>query len=98
MNDAAGLIWSWQTHGHSNGLDQVSLAPAHFLLQVGDALSCAVERHPHAFGAGLSGSKSSLAGTTCPPHPGFMHGMCIRCGQVADAEDSSDVALRWVCC
>ena len=23
----------------------------------------------------------------CPPHPGFMHGMCIRCGQVqADAQ------------
>ena len=30
----------------------------------------------------------------CPPHPGFMHGMCIRCGAVEQDEGTSGVALR----
>ena len=46
---------------------------------------------PHT---GLLGSRADLGGEACPPHPGFMHGMCIRCGQEADGEDASDVALR----
>ncbi|BDA42625.1 probable RNA polymerase II subunit A C-terminal domain phosphatase [Coccomyxa sp. Obi] len=36
--------------------------------------------------------------SVCPPHPGFMYGMCIRCGTQADeAEADGDaIALRYI--
>jgi hypothetical protein len=34
------------------------------------------------------------AGAICPPHPGFMHGMCIRCcARKAEREDVDDSAV-----
>ena len=32
----------------------------------------------------------------CPPHPGLMHGMCIRCGQQVETDPAAadSVALR----
>ena len=32
------------------------------------------------------------AGAICPPHPGFMHGMCIRCCARKEREDVDDGA------
>ena len=29
---------------------------------------------------------TSKASDTCPPHPGFLRGMCIRCGQLQTQE------------
>lgn len=44
-------------------------------------------------------SKRRRVGTdqpVCPPHPGFMHGMCIRCGTfVAEAEQSA-IPLKYL--
>ena len=37
---------------------------------------------------------SSAEEETCPPHPGFMHGMCIRCGQMSQEQTTEGVALR----
>lgn len=37
-------------------------------------------------------------GPSCPPHPGFMGGICIRCGALKDEGDHGGeeaVALRW---
>ncbi|KAH7286304.1 hypothetical protein KP509_32G000100 [Ceratopteris richardii] len=35
----------------------------------------------------------------CPPHPGFLHGMCIRCGFLKPSDEEGDkhsVALRYI--
>ena len=33
-------------------------------------------------------------GAICPPHPGFMHGMCIRCcARKAERDDIDDAAV-----
>lgn len=45
-------------------------------------------------GTHANGGQESL----CPPHPGFMHGMCIRCGTQEDEADGSAVALRQEIC
>ena len=35
------------------------------------------------------------AAAQCPPHPGFIKGMCIRCGTLQSEEQALDgVALR----
>lgn len=45
------------------------------------------------------GSKEMLAySKTCPPHPGFMRGVCIRCGALRPESepDEGGVALRYI--
>ncbi len=41
---------------------------------------------------------AGAAGPSCPPHPGFMGGICIRCGAFKDddlhAAQEANVALR----
>lgn len=42
-------------------------------------------------------ARPTLAGT-CPPHPGFVHGMCIRCGASVGKTStgpSANVSLRY---
>ena len=43
---------------------------------------------------------SCPAAATCPPHPGLMGGVCIRCGEFVEPETESaasdGVALRWL--
>jgi len=49
-------------------------------------------------GAG-GGAAAAAAQSGCPPHPGFIRGICIRCGDresEADAQDEPAVTLRWV--
>lgn len=36
---------------------------------------------------------------SCPPHPGFLHGLCIRCGFLKPSDELNDernVALRYI--
>ena len=40
--------------------------------------------------AGIADAGRSL----CPPHPGMMHGICIRCGSVLEPVAEEHVALR----
>lgn len=41
-----------------------------------------------------SSSKKSTYEDMCPPHPGFIKGMCMRCGQIED--DESGVAFGYI--
>lgn len=36
------------------------------------------------------------AGAGCPPHPGFMGGICIRCGALKDEAEEQGVALSYI--
>ncbi|KAK9835002.1 hypothetical protein WJX81_003388 [Elliptochloris bilobata] len=38
----------------------------------------------------------AVAAESCPPHPGFMHGMCIRCGAVLEDDEATGLALRYI--
>eukprot|EP01018_Ginkgo_biloba_P006681 Gb_03795 [translate_table: standard] len=44
-------------------------------------------------------SQASSSQQTCPPHPGFMWGVCIRCGQMkppSELNDQTGVAFRYI--
>jgi hypothetical protein len=51
-------------------------------------------------GAAAAAAASAGSGAVCPPHPGFMRGICIRCGtaqpEEADPAAEPGVALRRV--
>ncbi|KAK9816991.1 hypothetical protein WJX72_007937 [[Myrmecia] bisecta] len=36
------------------------------------------------------------AAASCPPHPGFMHGICIRCGALSTEADDTAVAFKYI--
>jgi RNA polymerase II C-terminal domain phosphatase-like 3/4 len=43
--------------------------------------------------------QASSSSQTCPPHPGFMWGVCIRCGKMKQHSESNDqtgVALKYI--
>ncbi|XP_057873270.2 RNA polymerase II C-terminal domain phosphatase-like 4 isoform X2 [Cryptomeria japonica] len=43
--------------------------------------------------------EASSSSPTCPPHPGFMWGVCIRCGVMkpnSDSDDQTGVALKYI--
>eukprot|EP00884_Botryococcus_braunii_P016427 jgi/Botrbrau1/3468/Bobra.139_1s0043.1 len=48
--------------------------------------------------SGKPAGRSSAKGRadTCPPHPGYLQGVCIRCGKVVPQEASDTVALRYI--
>lgn len=64
---------------------------------------CPSARAPRPAGAAPpdSGAADASAGTpsaspACPPHPGFMGGLCIRCGALRDEAEERGVALSYI--
>ncbi|KAL4452377.1 hypothetical protein ABPG75_008039 [Micractinium tetrahymenae] len=39
---------------------------------------------------------AAAAPSVCPPHPGFMGGLCIRCGALRDEAEEKGVALSYI--
>lgn len=47
----------------------------------------------------LTNSDGNAKSNSCPPHPGFLHGLCIRCGLLKPSDEVNDernVALRYI--
>lgn len=38
-------------------------------------------------GVWASGGAGQVAQQTCPPHPGYFGGMCVRCGSKRDSDE-----------
>lgn len=47
-------------------------------------------------GAAAPAGVPPAAASVCPPHPGFMGGLCIRCGALRDEAEEKGVALSYI--
>jgi RNA polymerase II C-terminal domain phosphatase-like 3/4 len=45
---------------------------------------------------GAAAPPCGAAAAVCPPHPGFMGGICIRCGALKDEAEEQGVALSYI--
>ncbi|MCO5604205.1 hypothetical protein L7F22_058367 [Adiantum nelumboides] len=56
-------------------------------------------RHTPSSNIVVDKSNGILRANSCPPHPGYLHGLCIRCGSLRPADEIADersVALRYI--
>lgn len=88
-SDLMALLDQGLQSDQSEAEENPSENPAHIVEQVDNPEVAGDERQAKR-------QRTDASQPICPPHPGLMHGMCIRCGASVDEQEETAIPLKYL--